>query len=263
MFTISIDPIIFNIGHFAVRWYSLILLSAIVIGIWLTAREAERKGFKKDDIYDAAVWIIIGGLIGARLFHVLDHWSHEYAADPLRALYIWEGGLAIWGALVGGLIAAALVCWKRGWLFPKLLDAGAPGLVLAQAIGRIACVITGDAMGKPTNGPFGFAYTSQNVMVPQLGVYYTPMPVYELVVNLGIFAVLWGLRKRLWPDGKLFLVYLVLYSLERFFLAFTSSYRIIAFGMTQSQIVAVFGFAIGLALLAWMLRRLSMNPHKA
>lgn len=257
MITISIDPIIFNIGHFAVRWYSLILLTAIAIGVWLTAREAERKGFKKDDIYDAAVWIVIGGIIGARLFHVLDHWSDEYAANPIRALYIWEGGLAIWGALVGGLIAGALIAWRRGWRFPKLLDAAAPGLVLAQAIGRIACVITGDAMGKPTNGPFGFAYTSSNAMVPQLGVYYTPMPVYELVVNLGIFAVLWQLRKRLWPDGRLFLVYLTLYSLERFFLAFTSSYRIIAFGLTQSQIVAVFGFIIALALLTRSPRKLS------
>jgi len=83
------------------------------------------------------------------------------------------------------------------------------------------------------------------------------MPVYELVINLGIFAVLWQLRKRNWPDGRLFLVYLTLYSLERFSLAFTSSYRIIAFGLTQSQIVAVFGFAIGLALLARMPRNLS------
>lgn len=257
MFTISIDPIIFNSGHFALRWYSLILLIAIAVGIWLTAREAERKGFKKDDIYDAAVWIVIGGLIGARLFHVLDHWSHEYAANPIRALYIWEGGLAIWGAIIGGLLTAALVSSKRGWQFPKLLDAGAPGLVLAQAIGRIACVITGDAMGKPTNGPFGFAYTNPNVMVPQLGVYYTPMPVYELVINLGIFALLWQLRNRDWPDGKLFLVYLTLYSIERFLLAFTSSYRVIAFGLTQSQIVAVFGLAVGLILLAWMSRKLS------
>ena len=264
MFTISIDPIIFNIGGFALRWYSLIVLIATGIGIWLTAREAERKGFKKDDIYDAAVWIIIGGLIGARLFHVLDHWSdHGYAANPIRALYIWEGGLAIWGAIVGGLIATALFAWQRGWRFPKLLDAAAPGLVLAQAVGRIACVITGDAMGKPTSGPFGFAYTSPNALVPQLGVYYTPMPVYELVVNLGIFTLLWQLRKRNWPDGKLFLVYLVLYSLERFFLAFTSSYRIIAFGLTQSQIVAIFGFAIGLAFLAWMPRRLSARPYEA
>ncbi len=257
MFTISIDPIILNIGHFALRWYSLILLIAIGVGIWLTAREAERRGFKKDDIYDAAVWIVIGGLIGARLFHVLDHWSHEYALNPIRAFYIWEGGLAIWGAILGGLIAAALLSWKRGWRFPKLLDAAAPGLVLAQAIGRIACVITGDAMGRPTNGPFGFAYTSPNAMVPQLGVYYTPMPVYELVINLGIFIILWQLRKHNWPDGRLFLIYLVLYSLERFFLAFTSSYRIIAFGLTQSQIFAVFGLAVGLALLAWMPRKIS------
>jgi phosphatidylglycerol:prolipoprotein diacylglycerol transferase len=261
MFIISIDPIIFEIGHFAVRWYSLILLTAIVIGIWLTAREAERKGFKKDGIYDASVWIVIGGLIGARLFHVLDHWSDEFAANPIRALYIWEGGLAIWGAVAGGLIVAAFVSWRRGWRFPKLLDAGAPGLVLAQAIGRIACVITGDAMGKPTDGPFGFAYTSPNAMVPQLGVFYTPMPVYELVINLGIFILLWGLRKRNWPDGRLFLVYLTLYSLERFFLAFTSSYRIIAFGLTQSQIVAVFGFAVGLSLLAWMPCRLTKQTR--
>lgn len=263
MFTISIDPIIINIGHFALRWYSLILLTAITVGIWLTACEAERRGFRKEDIYDISIWIVIGGLVGARFFHVLDHWSDKFAANPIRALYIWEGGLAIWGAIVGGLITGAFIAWRRGWRFPKLLDAAAPGLVLAQAIGRIACVITGDAMGKPTNGPFGFAYTSSNAMVPQLGVYYTPMPVYELVVNLGIFAVLWGLRKRNWPNGRLFLVYLTLYSLERFFLAFTSSYRIIAFGLTQSQIVAVFGFVVGLALLAWMPRRLGVNPHRA
>src|SRR5574339_451755 len=244
MFTVSIDPIIFQIGHFALRWYGLIVLTAIQVGIWLIAREAERKGFKKEDFYGAAVWIIVAGILGARLFHVLDHW-HQYSQNPIRALYIWEGGLAIWGALVGGLIAGALIARQRGWRFPKLLDAAAPGLVLAQAIGRIACVITGDAMGKPTNGPFGFAYTSPNAVVPELGVYYTPMPVYEIIVNLGIFAVLWQLRKRNWADGRLFLVYLILYSLVRFFLAFTSSYRIIALGLTQSQIIAVFGLSIG------------------
>ncbi len=263
MITISIDPIIFGVGHIALRWYSLILMTAIGIGVWLTAREAERKGFKKEDVYDAAMWIIVAGIVGARLFHVLDHWSHEYAANPVRALYIWEGGLAIWGALIGGLIAGALITWQRGWRFPKFLDAAAPGLVLAQAIGRIACVITGDAMGKPTTGPFGFAYTNPNVMVPQLGVYYTPMPVYELIINLGIFAVLWQLRKRDWVDGRLFLVYLTLYSIERFFLAFTSSYRIIALGLTQSQIIAVFGFVIGLALLVWMPRGLNARSRTA
>lgn len=250
MITISIDPVIFSIGHFMIRWYSLIVTTAIGIAVWLTAREAERKGFKKDDIYEAAIWVVMGGLLGARLFHVLDHWPHEFAANPVRALYIWEGGLAIWGGVIGGLIATAILARQRGWRLPRLLDAVAPGLVLAQAVGRVACIITGDAMGQPTTGPFGFAYTNPNAMVPQLGVYYTPMPIYEIIANLGIFALLWQLRKRRWPDGLLFLVYLTLYSLERFLLAFTSSYQVIAFGLTQSQIVALAGLAVALPLIA-------------
>jgi len=259
MFTITLDPILYTIGPFVLRWYSLILIIAIGIGVYLTARESERKGFKKDDVYEVAIYIILGGIIGARLFHVLDQWSNEFAANPIRALYIWEGGLAIWGAVAGGLVAAALISWKRRWNFPVLLDAAAPGLVLAQAVGRIACVITGDAMGKPTSGPFGFAYSSPNALVPQLGVFYTPMPVYEIIANLGIFTVLWQLLKRNWADGKLFLVYLILYSLERFFLAFTSSYRIIAFGLTQSQIIALFGLTAGIVLLSWMSRKLTQQ----
>ncbi|MBI3243184.1 MAG: prolipoprotein diacylglyceryl transferase [Chloroflexi bacterium] len=259
MITISIDPILFSIGHFMVRWYSVIVLTAILTGVWLAAREAGRKGFNKNDIYDGALWVVIGGLLGARLFHVLDHWPHEYALNPVRALYIWEGGLAIWGGVVGGLIAATILAWQRGWQLPRLLDAVAPGLVLAQAIGRVACIITGDAMGKPTTGPLGFAYTSPNAMVPQLGVYYTPMPLYEIVVNLGIFALLWQLRKKNWPDGLLFLVYLAIYSVERFLLAFTSSYQIIAFGLTQSQIVALVALAAALPLIAWRLTGISRS----
>ena len=256
MITIGIDPIIYSIGHLHLRWYSLIVITAIFVGVWLTAREAERKGFKKEDIYDAALWVVLGGIVGARLFHVLDHWQDVFAADPIRALYVWEGGLAIWGAVAGGLLVTAVLAWRGGWRLPKLLDAAAPGLVLAQAVGRVACVITGDAMGKPTTGPFGFAYTSPNAMVPQLGVYYTPMPVYEIFANLGIFVLLWQLRKRSWPDGLLFLVYLSLYSLERFFLAFTSSYQIIALGMTQSQIIALISLVVAVPLIAhYQLRR--------
>src|SRR5512136_1956784 len=118
MLTISIDPIIFNIGHFMVRWYSLILMIAMIVGVWLTANEAEHKGFKKEQFYDIAIWIVLAGILGARLFHVLDHWSDEYAANPIRALYIWEGGLAIWGGVAGGVLAAALLAWKNGWKFP-------------------------------------------------------------------------------------------------------------------------------------------------
>src|ERR1035437_9280571 len=121
MFKMTLDPIIFSIGHLHLRWYSLIVLTAICVGVWLLAREAARKGFKKDEIYDSAEWIILGGLLGARLFHVLDHWP-EFAAAPMRILSIWEGGLAIWGGVVGGLIVAAILAWRRGWRLPRLLD---------------------------------------------------------------------------------------------------------------------------------------------
>lgn len=255
MVTISIDPVIFSIGHFMVRWYGVIVALAIGVGLGVALREARRKGLGEDAFNEGVIWVLIAGLAGARLFHVIDHWPHEYAANPIRALYFWEGGLAIWGAVLGGFAALAVFARRRGLRLGLLADIAAPGLVLGQGIGRAACVITGDAMGKPTDGPFGFAYTNPGAMVPQLGVYYTPMPVYEIVVNLGIFAILWRLRQRNWPDGLLFLVYLSLYSVERFVLGFTSSYQVIALGLTQSQFIALASLAAALPLVALLARR--------
>jgi len=249
MITISIDPIIFSIGHFHLRWYSLILSIAILIGVWLTVREAGRKGFNPDVIFNSTVWIVIAGLIGARLFHVIDHWPDVFAADPIRSLYIWEGGLAIWGGVLGGLIAATILAKIKHWKLSRFLDTLVPGVVLAQAIGRFACIITGDSIGKVTSGPFGFAYTSPNAMVPELGVYYSPTPVFEILMNLTIFSLLWNLRKKNLQDGALTLIYLVLYSSIRFFIAFTSSYQIIALGLNQAQIISILVFLVSFPLL--------------
>lgn len=266
MIVVPIDPIILSIGHFHLRWYSLIVAAAIGLGIWLGAREAARKGFDKDEIYNSALAVVLAGLIGARAFHVIDHWPDEYAANPISALFIWEGGLAIWGSVFGGLVAVAFLAWRRKWRLPKLLDALAPGLVLGQAVGRIACLITGDAMGKPTSGPLGFAYISPNAMVPELGVYYTPTPLFEIIMNLAIFAVLWRLRKRNLPDGALVLTYLALYSAGRFVISIWSSYLIVALGLNQAQIISVLAFAVALPLLAVLFLRhrnrtpMSMQP---
>jgi phosphatidylglycerol:prolipoprotein diacylglycerol transferase len=262
MFTISIDPIIFTIGHFHLRWYSLIVATATAIGFMFAVREAGRKGFNTEDISNSAVWIILAGLVGARLFHVADHWTDEYAANPIRILNIWEGGLAIWGGIVGGVIATAVLAYLKRWKVTRLLDAFVPGVVLAQAVGRVACIITGDAIGKPTSGPFGFAYTSPNAMVPQLGVYYTPTPVFEILMNLAIFGLLWMLRKRNLPDGLLTLIYLILYSFLRFLVAFTSAYQEVAFGLNQAQLISILVLAISLPLLVLLSvkqRRLSLT----
>jgi phosphatidylglycerol---prolipoprotein diacylglyceryl transferase len=249
MITINIDPIIFSIGHIMFRWYGLIVLTAIWVGVWIGAKEARRRGFSDEAIQETAIWGVIGGFLGARLFHVLDHWEHTFSANPIRALYVWEGGLAIWGGVAGGVLAVVILSRLRGWQLPRLLDSAAPGLVLAQSVGRIACIITGDAMGKATTGPIGFAYSNPGALVPELGVFYTPMPLYEIIANGIIFFLLWKLRKRDWPAGVLFLTYLTLYSLERLLLGFTSAYQIMAFGLTQSQIIALAGLGLSLPLL--------------
>ena len=255
MITINIDPILPSPGHFALRWYGLIVVTAMSVGIWVALREAKRKGLSEYQFADAIPWVFVGGLIGARLFHVIDHWPDEYSANPLRALYVWEGGLAIWGGVIGGLAALALFAWRRGLSLAVLLDTAVPGLVLGQAIGRIACVITGDAVGKPTTGPFGLAYSNPGAMVPQLDVYYAPTPVYEILMNLTIFAVAMRRRKRPLPDGALFLIYLVLYSVGRFVITFWSAYKTIVLGFDQAQLISLAGLAAGVPALVYLLWR--------
>src|SRR5450759_3583040 len=165
---------IFSFGHLMFRWYGLIVMFAIGAGIWVASREARRKGLAEADLGDAILCVLLAGILGARLFHVIDHWPAAFAGNPLRALYIWEGGLAIWGAVIGGLLALTNYAWQRGLRLAVLVDTIVPGLVLGQAIGRLACIITGDAIGKATTGPIGFRYLNPGAMVPQLGVYYFP-----------------------------------------------------------------------------------------
>lgn len=255
MFSMPIDPFIVSFGHYALRWYSLIVLVAIIAGIWVSEREAQRKGLGRNALYDLSIWLVMGGIVGARIFHVIDHWSHEFAAKPMRVLYVWEGGLAIWGAVVAGLVVLAVYAWRKQESLPRLLDTLAPGMVLAQGIGRAACLITGDAMGQPTSGPFGIAYTSPHAMVPRLGVYYTPTPAYEMGMNLAIFALLWSLRKRNLPDGALFLIYLVLYAAGRFVITAWSSYQTVALGLNQAQIISLVALTVGAPLLVYLFHR--------
>lgn len=114
MFTVPIDPILYASGHFMIRWYSLISITAILIGLWIAGKEADRKGLGNEAIQDLALWIVPAGLIGARLFHVADHWDDVYSLDPIRSLYVWQGGLAIWGAVIGGFVALVIVARRRG-----------------------------------------------------------------------------------------------------------------------------------------------------
>lgn len=252
---IGIDPVIAHLGPFALRWYSLFFALAIVAGVWLGVREAARRGLPRWTVESLATWAVIGGLIGGRLFHILDRWD-LYAADPLRLLNVWEGGLAIYGGLIGGVVTGVIYGWWHRLPAWKLLDAAAPGMLLGQAVGRLACIPNGDAYGAPTSLPWAFIYTNPQAMLPRelLGVPTHPYAVYELLFDLALLGLIWRLRDIFKTNGLLFLTYVALYAVGRFLLTFFRLERVWFLGLQEAQVVALFALAVALPLLVWRLR---------
>jgi phosphatidylglycerol---prolipoprotein diacylglyceryl transferase len=250
MLTINIDPILVHLGPFAISWYGLAVGIAIAVGIWLTLGEAQRKGLPADPIVDLIWWIVIGGIVGARLLYVADQWTF-FAANPAQILAIHTGGLSIMGAILGGGLAASVLAWRTGLPVRRFFDAAAPGLILGQAIGRFGCLITGDTVGRPTDGTWGVVYQNPGARAPQLGVAYQPAFLYEQLWDLLVFAVLWRLRKRLTADGQLFALYLGLYAAGKFVITFVRLDPVYIWGLQQSHVVALSLLAIAIVWGVW------------
>lgn len=262
---IAIDPMIGQLGPLMLRWYSLFFGLAIVAGVWLGVREAARKGFNVEQIQSLAMWSVAGGLVGARLFHVVDRWD-VYAADPLRILNVWEGGLAVYGGLIGGFLTGLAYALRAGLPAWKLADAAAPGMLLGQTVGRLACIPNGDAYGAPATGlPWAFIYTNPMAMLPPewLGVPLHPYPVYELLFDAALLGVLWRLRGVLKADGLLFLVYVVGYGTGRFLLTYYRVEAVWFWGLQEAQVIALLLVVAALPLLAWRLLVASSPPSLA
>ncbi len=253
---INIDPVALNIGHFMLSWYSIFIILAVIAAVVITLREAKRKGISTDVIYSLAPWALIGGIIGARLFHVIDRWE-IYAGNPLQVFAIWQGGLAIWGALAGGLAATVLFTRLQRISFRRLADTLVPGLLVAQIIGRFACIIDGDAVGGVTSLPWGFTYINPNAMVPEglLGVPVHPYPVYDQLWNLLGLAIALKLRPKLKTDGLLFLSYLSIYAVGRFVLSFVRQEKIWFWGLQEAQVIALAILVISVVSFVYLQRK--------
>jgi phosphatidylglycerol---prolipoprotein diacylglyceryl transferase len=251
---IGVDPTIAQIGPFALRWYTLFFASAVVAGVWLGLREAARKRIDLEGAQTLVLWAVVGGLIGARLFHVVDRWE-LYSANPLAALNVSQGGLAVEGGLVGGLAAGLAYAWWAHLPVARLADAAAPGMILRQALGRFACIPNGDAYGAPANVPWAFVYTNPHAFIPAsfLGIPTHPYPVYEMLFDLAVLAMLWRLRGALKSEGSLFLVYVVLYGVGRFLLTYYRLEKLWFWGLQEAQIIALLGVFLALPLLVWLL----------
>lgn len=198
-----------------VPWYSLIIVTAIALGIFLCGREEKRLGLPKDTAIDSALWAIPFGIIGARLYYVAFAWE-QFSVNPIRILYVWEGGVAIYGALLGGLLGVWLNARRKKISLPALLDMIAPSVILAQALGRWGNYFNMEAYGEAVINPawqfFPFA-----VLIPgaEGATWHLATFFYESVWDLVSFLLLMAFRKRMTRRGDVFLWYVLLYGAGR------------------------------------------------
>jgi phosphatidylglycerol---prolipoprotein diacylglyceryl transferase len=215
------SPIVFEVGPFALRYYGLFIALGIVAATWLTARELERKGYDGALALDSLFFVVPLGFIGARIYHVLTDYD-LYASDPIPGVFeVWNGGLGIYGAVAGGFLGVLLFSWYRGISPLAFADAAAPGLILAQAIGRWGNYFNQELFGRPSDLPWAIRIAPENrpAEFADVGAFH-PAFLYESIWDLLVcLALLWIARRfadRL-RDGDVMLLYVSLYSVGRFF----------------------------------------------
>jgi phosphatidylglycerol:prolipoprotein diacylglycerol transferase len=233
--TIPVSPIAVRIGPLAISWYGIMIVLAMIGIVLFSAYDSKRYGLNREQVYELAVYAIIAGIIGARLVHVVDYWSY-YSQRPLE-IFGFEG-FAVWGAILGAALATGLYGWYRKISFWRLGDLVAPGAVLGQAIGRLGCTLNGCCYGDPTDLPWAFMWTDPKSYAPP-GIAVHPAQVYLLIWNLVVFAILLKLRRRLKPDGSLFLTYLSTYAIGDFLIRFVREGEVWVAGLLQAQIISL------------------------
>lgn len=250
MIEINIDPMLLRLGPLMITWHGFFTAVGVLAGIWLATRFAVERGYTEDDIMSIALWCVVGGIVGARLFHVVDAWEY-YAADPLAILRVNEGGLAIWGTIVGGPIGGAIYARRRGFSVTELMDICGLGLILGMAIGRLGDVVNGEHHGALAQGfPFAVTFTHPQTL-GEIGIPVHLAVGYELIWDMLVFAVCaWLLYRRTLPrNGMVFWAMIALYSLGRFWVQFFRLDQPFVFGLSQAQFLSL---AVG-ALAIWIL----------
>ena len=246
-----------EIGPITIRWYGLLIASAVLIGINLSQYLAKRRQVDPDLLGDLIIWLIIGAIPAARLYYVIFEWS-KYSQHPETIIRIWEGGIAIHGAIIGGAIAALIFARVKDISFWQLADLVAPSLILGQAIGRWGNFFNSEAFGSPTNLPWKL-YIQPQYRPAQFAdvAYFHPTFLYESLWNLMVFGLLMTLFFRGWKGkqlktGTLFLVYLVTYSLGRLWIEGLRTDSLMLGWLRKAQVVSLVCISLGLAGLAWL-----------
>ncbi len=248
MIYIDVNPVAFTIGPINVSWYGMIVaLAVITLVAWALVSVKKDPRLSYNMVINAAIVGIPSGVIFSRFLHVIDFWEY-YSQNPGQI--IGGAGMSIWGAVLGATIGIWIFTLiTKKFSFSHLADVAAPGIILAQAVGRVGCTVNGCCYGKMTDLPWAIVYTNPNSNGP-IGVPVHPTQIYEIIFNLIVFGILFRLRGRLKPDGSLFLVYLSLYSMWRLGIDFIRDGTPFLFSLHQAQVVSIIVLAITIPLLA-------------
>ena len=261
---IDLEPNIFKIGPFLITWHGVFavlgILAAARLGVWLLDKE------KVDTrhITDGVLWMVVVGLIGARLLYVWENFE-LFNGNLLRIFALTEGGISQWGGLFGAMVGAFLWSWRAKFPFWKLIDAGGAGAMIGLAVGRIGDVINGEHHGTPTNLPWGVDYVNPDTL-GQPGKVVHPEVAYEMVLTLVILALLLPFHQRLkarLPDGVVGLIYLGVYAFGRFWLSFFRTDPSVFLGLRQAQLASALMVIIAVVAIPILLRRRARRAGEA
>ncbi|HOB05123.1 MAG TPA: prolipoprotein diacylglyceryl transferase [Propionibacteriaceae bacterium] len=247
------------IGPIPIRAYALCILLGIVVAWWLTMKRWVAKGGRTETLEGILTWAILAGIIGARIYHVITDYQLYFGEgrDWWRMFFIWEGGLGIWGAVALGGLAAWWQARKHGVAFSAIADSVAPGLLLAQAIGRLGNWFNQELYGRPTTLPWGLEIDpAHRIAGYENAATYHPTFLYELLWNVAACAVLlWAEKRWSLSRGKVFALYVVMYTVGRFWI---EALRIDTVnhigGFRLNNYTSAIVFAGALAALIWLIR---------
>lgn len=248
------NPIAFSIGPIQIRWYGLLIGLGLVIGVLLAIKECERQKLNPDLLLDTVLWSVPMGIIGARLYYVAFEWQY-FSQHPNEIYQTWLGGLAIHGGLLFGVGTGLFYLWRHKAPILRYLDAAAPSIVLAQAIGRWGNFFNQEAYGRPTLLPWGMLIA---------GEYRHPTFLYESLWDLGVFAYLVTARRREnWTPGEVALRYIVGYSLGRIWVEGLRTDSLMLGPIRVAQLVSLAGIVLGVAGIVFLRKRAKQAPAAA
>ncbi len=253
----SPGAIALQVGPVTLRWYGILMAGAMALGLWLAHRDALRRGIDPEPLLKASELALLGGLVGARLYYVAFNLS-DYLQDPAEIYRVWKGGLAIHGGVIGGILLGGGYAWWRGLPVLRYLDIAAPSLAIGQAIGRWGNFFNEEAFGTPTDLPWKLYIPSSHRPVEYAqSDFFHPTFLYESLWDALVFALLvWVFRDRvIRAPGALFLAYLGLYSVGRFFTEALRTDALMAGPLRVAQLVSVVGVAAAVIGVPLLVRR--------